>query len=231
MLSNVPPKYRGAVIPVAVLVGFAILLFYSSGTTKMPNGVPMITNNDQYNELLKEAQDFTQKSFEKQDAGEDLTQEERVNAMKAANDFQAMNIYRPSMVFSEFAEGRCYQAVQAWDLAEAKYRQAILNGKFDKSDSANLTVPEAHFRLSQVRFQAGDYENALEEASRAVRAQPNNPDYLACRASVLIQLRRYDEASKDLQQALTLDPAHAKSEQLQKLLDLERQRTNPTVGK
>lgn len=184
----------------------------------MPNGVALITSPGQAATVIEDARNLSEKAFIKQDNGGELTQEEKANVLQAAKDFQALSIFNPTFVTHAFGEGRCYQAVEAWEAAEAQYRRAILNGELDHSEEGKMTVPEAHYRLSQVRFHFGDYENALEEADRAVKVHPDSPNYLAAKASALIQLNRLPEAAKIVQQALALDPTHRQSLELQKLL-------------
>jgi Flp pilus assembly protein TadD len=159
--------------------------------------------------------------------GEDLTQKDKENLLEAAKTFRALNTFNPSLVTTAFGEGRCYQGIGQLEIAEANYRQAIENGKIDKSEPAQLTVPEAHFRLSQVRFQVGDYESALQEAAAAVKAHPDSPNYLEARAAALVQLKRFKEADKDLHAALALDPVHKASLALHQLVQAELHSTKP----
>ena len=72
-----------------------------------------------------------------------------------------------------------------------------------------------HFRVHQLLGDSyalkQDYEKALEEYSKALRAFPEAPDLRFARGNVYWQTNRYDEALEDLQTELKTNPYHARA--------------------
>ena len=127
--------------------------------------------------------------------------------------------------------GRCYQVLGDYENAGARYEQALLNEPLDQSEPAKLTIPETHYRLSQVLFDGRkNWEAAFKEADTAVKAHPNSPNYLEARARALVQLKRFKEADRDLHDAIVLDPNHRASLLLHKLVESELHKGKPTAN-
>jgi Flp pilus assembly protein TadD len=105
------------------------------------------------------------------------------------------------------------------DVAQERYEQCLANVPGQKTDPVALqTGTEAHYRLSQVQFALANYKVALEEADKAIKAEPDAPRYLSGRANALVQLKRIPEAKKDVKKALELDPTDRVAVGLHKLL-------------
>jgi tetratricopeptide (TPR) repeat protein len=65
--------------------------------------------------------------------------------------------------------------------------------------------------LAHLLAQLGEQQPALELLSDGLRRAPDNPDLLACRARISINMKDYDRAERDLHAALKLNDAHAET--------------------
>jgi tetratricopeptide (TPR) repeat protein/SAM-dependent methyltransferase len=98
--------------------------------------------------------------------------------------------------------GRAVQAQQAGRLAEAEalYHQilALAPGQ-----------PDALHMLGVVAYQRGDYDAAVDQIGRAIRAQPGVPHYHSNLGNALKALGRLSDAEASYRAALRLDPRFA----------------------
>ena len=77
------------------------------------------------------------------------------------------------------------------EIGEVGYGRGM-SGRYGMSQAATL-------------IQAGKYQEAIEEATRAIARGEDNPEYFVERAHALSILERYPEAVADLEAALRLD--------------------------
>ena len=61
----------------------------------------------------------------------------------------------------------------------------------------------------QANYKAKNFKRALEDIQKAVTLDPSNKDYLAEYGAVNLRIARYDEAIKNLKDALVIDPKFA----------------------
>lgn len=90
-----------------------------------------------------------------------------------------------------------------WDDAVRYNEQVALGGALGKERAYN--------ERALGHAQAGRYEDALADYSKAIDINPKDPSVYANRAALLILLEREAEAKADLDRALKLDPKHPRA--------------------
>ena len=180
---------------------------------------PVIGHGGEYAQVLAEAERLSREPLEKLTREEELTEEDKQALVKSAAQFQALVDYEPSKFAPYLALGMIYRGIGNLEKAEQMLRQCILNIPPSNEEAIHMTSAEAHYQLSRVLFDSGNYEQALAEASTAVESHGDNPNYYFGKASALVQLNREKEAKEALKIALKLDPNHRLATGLQKLLN------------
>ena len=94
--------------------------------------------------------------------------------------------------------------------------QALFMGEYDKAmiylEEANVLSngrdPETlnNLAIAKTRGEPRDLQKALELVNQTLLKLPDNPDILATRGEIYVRLERWEDASRDLQQALLLRP-------------------------
>ncbi|MEZ0325526.1 MAG: hypothetical protein ACAH95_06445 [Fimbriimonas sp.] len=209
------------ITPVAIAAGLVLVLVLSNRDVKSPEELELIDSQDKYSQALMTAHEMTKPIFDKTDEGDEPTEQEKDTLYKSAKIIDNANRLLPDRTIPFLGAGKAYMLAGDLETAELRFRQAIHNAAFDKTPGSRETAFEAHYRLSQVRFKLRDYEGAFEEADKAVKGEPNGPEYLLARASALIQLKKYDEADRDIHAAVKLEPSNQEAIGLHALLALE----------
>jgi tetratricopeptide (TPR) repeat protein len=100
---------------------------------------------------------------------------------------------------------------QQWDEAARELRTALADRKLEKEKRAL-----AHLRLGQILLREERYNAASKEFEKALGEAPNGPDEIEIRmqlGSALLQLKRMDEAERELTKAYELGGKRAASAQ------------------
>ncbi len=197
------------------------MLVLSNRDVKSPEDLGIIDTQEGYSKGLLMAHEMTKPIFDRSDAGEEPTEQEKETLYNAAKLIDNANRLAPDKTIPFLGAGKAYMLAGDLERAELRYRQAIENAQFDKTPGAKESGDEARYRLSLLRFKLQDYESAFEEANKAVQSQPNGVEYLVARASALIQLKRYEEADRDIHAAIRLEPNNKEAIGLHALLALE----------
>ena len=87
----------------------------------------------------------------------------------------------------------------------------------------------AMVRKSLEAYQRGDYQAAFE-AIKGVSANIREPQFLAYRAQLFLGVGRVDEASKDIEQALSLKPNYPDALALQAVIDIVQNEKERALG-
>jgi CHAT domain-containing protein len=110
------------------------------------------------------------------------------------------------------------------ELLEWQYEDAIRS--FERVLEANPDSPDglrdlatAHFQRAEVEHRPIDYGNAIEELSKALSEQPDDPVSLFNRAIVYERMFLYGNAAKDWDAYLRVDPAGAWSTEARQHLE------------
>jgi len=225
------PKARKVVVPILVVVGAAAVVYLSNRPAISPDGQPVIMSVDQYQQVRQQVETLSKGPLLKVEAGQELSAENRASLQKSVGLVESLNGFQPNASATHVLAAKIYQALGNNVAAEERIRQAIFNGEEEikmantqgdkiRAQQLGPAVVEAHYMHSQLLLTQNDYEGALHQANHAVSSAPNSPDYLVARAAALIQLKRPEEALKDVNAALALDKTHKRGLQLLKLLDL-----------
>ncbi|MEZ0326679.1 MAG: tetratricopeptide repeat protein [Fimbriimonas sp.] len=214
------------IVPLAIFGGLVLVLILSNREVKSPEDLGVIDTGEKYARALQIAQEMTQPIFKKADAGEALSDQEKDQLFTAGRLIDNANNLLPDRTIPFLGAGKAYMFAGDYGLAEQRFRQAINNVPFDKgTPQAQETGYEAHYRLSQLRFNIHDYKGAVEEATAAINGQPQGVEYYVARASALIQLKKYKEADFDLHSALKIEKDFQPAIRLHKLLEMEDPKT------
>jgi Flp pilus assembly protein TadD len=178
-----------------------------------------IGNEDDYKSSLAKAEELSRDGLQKLNLDEELSESEKANLAEAATEFEALVSYKADQFAPHLALGMIYRGLGNKDAAEKNLRQCLENLPEEDSLPVRATKNEAHYQLSRVLVDKGDFQGALVEAAVAADADPQNPNYQVGKASALAQLDRKPEAIRALDHALKLDPNHKRARGLKKLLN------------
>ena len=210
--------------PLFITAGVAALLamlyagLHCNGTNNNDNPIPVIGNGEEYKQVLAEAERVSKEAFMKLNSDEPLTPEDRSNLSKATSQFQSLGAFEPNLFAPYLGLGMSYRGQNEPEMAEKMFRLCLERIPLSTSPEIVQTSAEAHYQLSRALFDQKKYDFALAEAATAIETVHGDPNYLTARAAAYMQLKRLDEARKDLNEALKLDPNHRRASALKKLL-------------
>ena len=92
------------------------------------------------------------------------------------------------------------------NLAAGRLAEAIRD--FDSVLTLNPSFSEAHFHLAEAHSLAGNWDNAVQHARRAIELDPKSPAYRNQLAMILVRQKRHKEALPQVLSAIELKPAH-----------------------
>jgi tetratricopeptide (TPR) repeat protein len=215
-----------------VVVGALVMVMVlSNREVNTPEGLGVVTSLDDYTKAIEMAHGLTKPIFDKADNGEELSRDEKEQLLRAAALIDNADRFLPDRTIPFLGAGKAYLLAGDLEMAEIRLRQCIDNARFDKTPGAKETGYEAYFRLSQARFQLGDYEGARDAATEAIKGEPAGVMYLLARARALIQLKKYVDADKDIHAVAALDKTNKEAESLHKLLEAEDPKTFAKTAK
>lgn len=200
-------------MPVLAVVGCALVLILSNRRGQMPNGMPEIQSDAQYEEALEQITKSTPTAVGKFNTGVDLDQADKDAALQGAKTFDTMNAYRPEMAAGYFEAGLLYYLAGDSDTARNRIGQSLADAPMPENlkmsgDTVKVegVVADCHHILSLIDFDGRQYKQAAEEAGLAIQHMANRENYYVARARAEIQLNDSADANKDLAKALSLNP-------------------------
>jgi len=196
-----------------------LLVAFALGCSSSESTGTRIVNEDEYKSSLAKAEGLSRDGLQKLNLDEELSESDKANLAEAATEFEALVSYKADQFAPHLALGMIYRGLGNKDAAEKNLRQCLENLPTEDSLAVRATKNEAHYQLSRVLVDKGDFHGALAEAEVAADADPQNPNYQVGKASALAQLDRKPEAIKALDHALKLDPNHKRARGLKKLLN------------
>lgn len=222
MPTNKPPRWVWPAVGVAVL---AVALLLSNQTTTLPqSGSTAIMSDDEYVAAFKKADELSTSRIQAFEANQPLTADDKAKLREAGDLIDRIDAYKPQRASIFFASGQIHHILGEDDVAEERFRQCVLGTErqaLDESQYAGIirgTGAEAGYQLSLLLVNRRDFKGALEQADFAVKLDPQKAKYHTARASALNELRRTDEAKKELKIALALDPNDDRAKGLLHLL-------------
>lgn len=127
--------------------------------------------------------------------------------------------FDPNSFATFVAVGRISLALEDYPEAERYLREAVRLAPNPPTGDWKQIEAETHYLLSRTLYQTRAYAAAIDEADLAITLAPDNPDNLVARASALLQVGKVDEAKKDLESALILNPEVPGGQALSKLIE------------
>lgn len=206
--------------PVLFVAGLLLALILSNRTPQMPGGGEAIQNDLDYQAAKAKMEALSLERIKAMDEGKPLSADDLKKLREAGEIVDRMNKFAPLVSGLYYLSGKIHFALKEDALAEAAFRQCTLiapnQATADPGAASHIreTAAEAAYQLSLLLLVRRDVPGAYDAANQAVSAFPQSPNYLTARASALNELRRVDEAKKDLAMALELDPKNARAQSL-----------------
>jgi tetratricopeptide (TPR) repeat protein len=204
-------------IGTAVLAGLVWLIFFNGQSR---DSIPVIRTNDQYEDVLKDAQAHSEKEFARFDGGNELSSSEKDNVRHAALDFEGAIAYEPEKYTNYFGAGKCYYVLGDYNRALDRLAQCMLkqNPIGESNDYYIQTLSEAHYLSSLILFEQHRYDLAARDAEIAANYVPQSALYPLAQARAELQLGHEDKARHLVEQALNKDPQNPGANQLARFL-------------
>lgn len=206
--------------PIALLLGFGVVLVLSNRPVQTPEGLPVISDMSSYNQAIQQAVALTQKHFIAYDEGDTLTDADKADVRKGALLFDTANKLEPDRAGFYLDAGRAYLILGEVEEAEQRLMQCLSNAQLPNSDLKAEGVADAYFLLSQVRAMQLDFKGSLQFVTAADKKRPRVATYLTAKASAELQLKMMAEAKKDLGLALSIDPTYKRALALKRMIEL-----------
>ena len=206
--------------PVVFVAALGAALVASNQTPEMPGGGRAINSEAEFQDVKAKMEDLSLSRIEKLDAGKPLTPDDLKKLREASDLVDRMNAYAPIASGLFYLSGKIHFALNEDGIAVERFKQCVLlapneaAAKPANAQTIKLTAAEANYQLSLLLLLGRDSKGALDAANDAIGVVPNSPLYLTARASALNELRRTEEAKKDLQAALKLDPSNPRARML-----------------
>ena len=239
---------RRIAIPVGVVALLAAVILLSGRSVPGPNGTKLIQNVDEYAAANEKSKQLSLPVFQKADAGDELSADDKKNIEVALKEFESMITFEPRRCGPNFGAGKSYMVLGDFQRASERFEQCVMNELLDPAkDSPELkaTVIEAKALAAECLVEVaaqyaasgdkdlmarrtGMYNRAFALSDEAIKAIPNSPKYLLARAQASINLKHIPDAKKDVAAALALDPQNLKAKSLAIMLGIEKiDKTSP----
>ncbi len=183
--------------------------------------VPVYQSADQYQSGVNQARALSKEHLEAYQRGEELSESAKADLVRAEQIFEGLIVYNPTNYGPFVGAGKIARALGDNKTARERLSQAlkiIQARENDSDDNQKLTAAECYFDIASIDIETGNLEEAGSLASLALALFPKNPDYLALKASVLIQQKQVTEATRFLREAQSLAPNHRRTLQLLELI-------------
>lgn len=171
-----------------------------------------------YAQMLVRARDLGAPAIEADEQGDPITEEIRLDAIRAAEIYQKLADYNKGRYAPPLGAGVCYRVIGEYDRARALLLEAMRRMPAKPTVDDTLALADIHYNLSRCYMASRDYKRALSEADLAVTLQPRVADYYWARASAQAEMKDTQSALSNLEAALKIDPNHRLSLALLKFL-------------
>lgn len=215
--KRIPPLALPIAAVVLMGVGFALIPNCSRPGSGAVGVVYQADTPDQRMALSKQAVATSSRGLTKASVGEPLEPEDKADLQRAADMDMAILDADPNAFAVYYNLGSVLEILGQRKQALRDLQQYVLS---DARKEPNLrpSIADAYYVSSRIQFVDQDYRASVASAEEAIKMYPKVANYLAARASSLIQLGRFDDARKDLAGALKIDPKHIISLGLMKLI-------------
>lgn len=187
-----------------------------------PDATPNYRTIEEYNAGLAEAKDLSGAILDRYDReGENPNEAEKKNLKKALRLFKGVVAYEPTQYAPAMLAGKVAVALEEFSEAEYYFEQALAN-IFEPIPAQDVRfAAELHAQIANLAVLKNDFTRADFASQQALKLMPKNPDYMATRASALVQMKRTSEAKELLVAAIRIDRDNRRANQLLTLLNLE----------
>ena len=205
--EGIDSQKKNWMIAVGAVILLAAVLFLSDRPAQTPSGIDLIRTGDQYNDANNKAERYGLTAMQKYDNGERITDEDIKNVKESLKYFEAMRIFQPQRIKSNFGAGKCYMILGEKEKAAERFEQAVFNRGYDpEKDRPDIsqTGIEALALQSEVTLDLAAEEianyNSLGQANDAKGAEE-------ARKKAQIY---YEKAFNSVDQAVALVPTSPK---------------------
>lgn len=185
-----------------------------------PDEIPVYRTSSEANRAMEEAAKLSIQPLSDFQRGDALGAPQVADLARAARLLKGVVAFQPGYFTAYTAVGRIEFVLGDTDEAERYLREAVRLGPESPEGEWRMLAAETHYWLARTLYAEKLFAGSLDEAEIALTLAPDNVENLFARAQALVQLGKPEEARKDVVKALELDPDHAPSRRLKKLLDL-----------
>ncbi|HEY0867711.1 MAG TPA: tetratricopeptide repeat protein [Fimbriimonas sp.] len=213
-----PTEKRRYLVPVLVVAALAAAVFLGT----RGEGGQIGSESEFARELLRLEEDAIPLLAKIDETQGEVSEADRKELESFHPRLERLLRYRQDSIAAAFLAGKVNLVLGNHLTAEKWLQQAVRNAepRQHNLDVADTRL-EAYRLLSVLYLNQNEYDQAFKAADAAVKGRPNNPEHRIARASALVQLNRTEEARKDLQAALQLDPANERARGLIAFLGAE----------
>lgn len=217
-------KFPNWAPPVAFVAALALFLLLSNQPAKLPSGEEAILSDGQYETARVEMEKLSLEHIRTFDAGIKLTEKEMAEVRRAGEIIDRMTKYAPTASGLFYLSGKIHHVLGEDNLAEDRFLQCTLivpndvSAHPDKSGEITSEGAECNYQLSELLLLRREKQAAFEAADAATKVTRNEV-YLTARASALNELGRINEAKKDLQAALKINPTYTRAKGLLRFIE------------
>lgn len=199
-------------------IGAVVLLSNRTGEIRTPEGLPVIADQESYNQALKKSHELSAPALQAYVEGKPLTAKQVQSIRESVVLFDAMDLFRPTEFTSFFLCGNAYAALGEYEKADERFRQGISNAQGKTDPAVVAAVADAHHERSIILSKLNRYQDAFNEAELAIKLEPVSAVYFANHAQCALQLGNKQTARIDLKTALALDPNNHLAQMLSKVV-------------
>lgn len=188
------------------------------GCSNNASGPPAVHSSAEYDQLLAEAAKLSAPGLHHMEEGTTMSVEETTNLKKAKDIFIGLSDARPTNFANYMAIGKIDRALGDKEGALRNYQQAIQFRPMKVNNEDKVALAECSAELARSLYEEEQLEGALGYINDAISDAPENPDYYAIQAHILIQQKDVEGATKAIEHALKLDPHHEEATALKRLI-------------
>jgi tetratricopeptide (TPR) repeat protein len=218
--------------PTLFVIALAAVIWLSNRAVESPGGGSLVHDNDEYQQRLAKANEIFGEFVPPLDEGQPVTPAIEARLREDAKLYEELNVFDPTKSGPYFASGRLHLLLNEPDIAIERFKQAIDNGSKDQNasnfESEKLQIAQSHMYLGACFESKQDWQNALVETNTSLQllaaltgpsSAASLPEAHFTRARALIQMKEYDAAKSDLEEALKLNPSYSQAASLKSFLE------------
>jgi tetratricopeptide (TPR) repeat protein len=184
-----------------------------------PNATPVIYNDGEYNQRLKEVAKVSEPIVQKFYEGELLTDGEKETMKQAKRTWQALSVYNPTKYSVYFGAGQAAFLTEEYSDAIRYLNSAVTYAPQKPTEEDTKIIAEAFDLISRASFFIGRFDQAEVAAKEAIKRAPGVVTYMHSQAQALGQMGRTKEAVAILNEALTIEPDNTRCQTLLRFLN------------